>query len=48
MFMGCDDDVNDIDALDITDEKAVLDYLEKYKPQCVINCTGFTHFLPRN
>jgi len=31
-----------IDALDITDAKAVHDYIKKMKPQCVIHCAAYT------
>lgn len=32
----------DVDTLDITDEKAVASYFEKYKPEIVINCAAYT------
>jgi len=33
---------NDIDALDITDAKAVKTYINNKKPQCIIHCAAYT------
>ena len=32
----------DVKDLDITDREAVLEYVEKLRPECIINCAAFT------
>ena len=32
----------DVENLDITDEKTVLDFVNKIKPDCIINCAAYT------
>ena len=34
--------LTDVDELDITDEKAVMKYIEDCKPDCIINCAAYT------
>ena len=34
--------LTDVSDLDITDEKAVMEYVKTTKPECIINCAAFT------
>ncbi len=34
--------LTDVDELDITDEEAVMKYIEDCKPDCIINCAAYT------
>lgn len=34
--------LTDVDELDITDEKAVMEFVEKTKPEYIINCAAYT------